>query len=102
MSVLPAFALHRPTTVAEAVEALTFDDMPLAGGTELLLAMRMRVLRPESLVDVKRIPELQTIELDGDELVIGGAVTHQAAAKHPEVGQHLPVLPRVLLESTLR
>ncbi|NND02672.1 MAG: carbon monoxide dehydrogenase [Acidimicrobiia bacterium] len=98
MSVLPPFGLHRPTTIAGALEAMSFDDMPVAGGTELLLAMRMRVLRPDSLIDLKRIPELQTVEIDGPELVIGGGVTHQQAADHPLVEEHTPILPPVLLE----
>ena len=98
MSVLPPFALHRPSTITEALEALSFDDMPLGGGTELLLAMRMRMLRPDSLVNIKNIPELHTLEIDGDHLVIGGAVTHQTAAEHPLVVDQLPILRRVLLE----
>ncbi len=96
MSVLPPFALARPTTVIDAVELLSFDDMPLAGGTELLLAMRMRVLRPTSLVDIKRIPDLDGISLQNDELVIGASTTHARAALDPLVRQHLPILPKVL------
>ena len=96
MSVLPAFGLHRPESIAEALEVLTFDDLPVAGGTELLLAMRMRVLRPDTLVDIKRIPELQTIEKRDGHIVIGGTVTHAAASASPVIREHFPILPRVL------
>lgn len=96
MSVLPPFALARPTSLVDAVKMLSFDDMPLAGGTELLLAMRMRVLRPTSLVDIKRIPDLDGISLQNKELVIGAATTHAQAALDPLVRQHLPILPHVL------
>ena len=98
MSVLPSFALHRPETVGAALEVLSFDDMPLGGGTELLLAMRMRALRPESLVSLKRIPELKEIAVDNDECVIGGGVTHHAASENSLVREHLPILAAVLLE----
>ena len=90
--------MHRPLSLAEALEVLSFDDMPLAGGTELLLAMRMRVLRPNSLVNLKGIPELQVVDVDGDELVIGGTATHQIVAEHALVADHFPTLRLVLLE----
>lgn len=96
MSVLPAFGLHRPTTLDEALELITFDDLPLSGGTELLLAMRMRLLRPDTLVQLRNIPELRHIELREDHLIIGGGVTHQQAAEHPLVSEHFPILPEVL------
>jgi len=98
VSVLPPFALHRPETVGAALGLLSFDDMPLAGGTELLLAMRMRVLRPESLVSLNKIPELKGIAIDNGELVIGGGVTHQAASENSLVREHLPILSSVLLK----
>ena len=98
MSVLPPFALHRPQSVDEALGLISFDDMPLGGGTELLLAMRMRILRPETLVNLKQLEELNSIHLDGSELVIGGGVTHLGASESALVAEHLPILPKVLLE----
>lgn len=98
MSVLPRFGLHRPSSLGQALDLLGFDDMPLAGGTELLLAMRMRMIRPTTLVDLKRIPELQGITLDAGEVVIGGGVTHAEAAGSEIVRTHLPVLSEVLLQ----
>ncbi len=98
MSVLPPFDLRRPETLEDAFGMLTFDDMPLAGGTELLLAMRMRVLRPDSLIDLKRIPDLARIHVEDETLVIGGTVTHHAAATSPLVREHLPILPEVLAQ----
>ncbi len=96
MSVLPPFMLHRPESIGEALEVLSFDDIPVAGGTELLLAMRMRVLRPTSLVSLRHIPGLGGVEVDGAEIVIGGRTTHQAAADSPLIRQHLPILAEVL------
>lgn len=96
MSVLPPFALHRPESTDEALALLSYDDMPLGGGTELLLAMRMRMLRPDSLVDLKRIAELGKLEIDGNEIVIGGGITHAAAAEHPLILQYFPILSEVL------
>ncbi|MGH7341739.1 MAG: FAD binding domain-containing protein, partial [Candidatus Rokuibacteriota bacterium] len=56
--VLRPFALYQPATVGEASEVLARDgaDAALyAGGTELLLAMKLGVLDYEHLIDVKRV-----------------------------------------------
>ena len=56
---LPArFALHRPETVDEALALLAEygdDATPYAGGTEILIAMKARVVRYRHVVDLKRI-----------------------------------------------
>ena len=96
MSVLPPFDLARPDTLDEALGMLSLDAMPISGGTELLLAMRMRVIRPATLVDLKRIPELKTVSVQGETLIIGGGVTHQMASSNPLINKHLPILPEVL------
>lgn len=95
MSVLPPFRHARPTSLEEALELISYDDAPYCGGTELLLAMRAGLLRPERLVDVKRIPELRTIGVEGGSLLIGGAVTHQEVIDHPD-GARIPELVTVL------
>ncbi|HSG78086.1 MAG TPA: FAD binding domain-containing protein [Acidimicrobiia bacterium] len=96
MSVLPAFEHVRGESVESVVAQMGFDDVPYAGGTELLLAMRIRLLRPERLIDLKRIPELQRIELVDGSIEIGGAVSHIVAARHPLVADRLPMLSDVL------
>jgi aerobic carbon-monoxide dehydrogenase medium subunit len=88
----PSFALYRPTTAAEAVALLDDDTVPYAGGTELLMAMRMGLLRPAGLVDLKRIDELQTIRVEDDRLVIGAGVSHDRIATDPLVGEHAVLL----------
>lgn len=96
MSVLPAFELHRPGSVAEATELLSFDDVPYAGGTELLVAMRSGLLRPTSLVDLKSIPDLNGAREQDDALVIGATATHRSVARHEAVRRRLPILTEVL------
>ncbi|HWK27278.1 MAG TPA: FAD binding domain-containing protein [Solirubrobacter sp.] len=82
------FELHRPTTVAEAaaLRAELGDTAALyAGGTELLLAMKLGVLEYEHLIDVKRIPALRGIERRDGELRIGAAVTHRELETLPDL-----------------
>lgn len=92
---LPRFELERPETLTEALQTRDEDHVALGGGTELLLAMRMGLLRPEGVIDVKRVPELTRIERDGDLLIIGAACTHDQIATSPLVDEVLPELAAV-------
>lgn len=92
---LPPFRLARPETLDEALDAISEDQVPYCGGTELLLAMRAGLHRPDALVDVKRIPELAGIRLDGADLVIGATERHTDVGDHPLVRRHVPMLSAV-------
>ncbi|MGN6244042.1 MAG: FAD binding domain-containing protein [Motilibacteraceae bacterium] len=92
---LPAFRLARPETLPQALEAIGEDSVPYCGGTELLLAMRAGLHRPDVLVDVKRLPELAGIRIDGEHLVIGAAERHMDVAAHELVRRHVPMLASV-------
>jgi carbon-monoxide dehydrogenase medium subunit len=76
------FTYHRPTTVGEAVALLSEleESRPLAGGHSLLPAMKLRFSVPEALVDLGRIPELQSIAPDGGGIRIGATATHASIA----------------------
>jgi aerobic carbon-monoxide dehydrogenase medium subunit len=89
---LPAFALRRPATLEEALELIDDDAVPYWGGTELLLAMKLGLYRPDALVDLKRIPELTGIAVTDDGLVIRAGVTHAEIASSPLVAEHAPLL----------
>jgi len=92
---LPArFELHRPGSVAEALALLAAhgdDATPYAGGTELLVAMKARVLRYGHVVDLKRIKELHGVSARADgTIVIGALATHHQLANHPLLREKLP------------
>ncbi len=80
MQLLDDFRLHRPTTLDEAL-ALRADlgegAALYAGGTELLLAMKLGMLSYEDLIDVKRLRELRGIEHVDGAVRIGAGVTHR-------------------------
>jgi CO/xanthine dehydrogenase FAD-binding subunit len=90
------FAYHAPASVDEAVALLADDDRrarPLAGGTDLLVQLRHRQLEVDLVVDVKRIPELNTISLDSVEgLTVGAAVTCARLCEHPGLREVYPGL----------
>lgn len=92
---LPVFALSRPKTVDQALLLINEDHVPYWGGTELLLAMRVGLLRPEALVDLKRVPELRRIAVEDDQLIIGAGCTHVELAGNPIVRDAARLLAEV-------
>ena len=73
---MPSLNFIAPTTVDEAINALARAPglaKPLAGGTDLLVQMRSGRLKPELIVDTKRIPELIGIREESDRFVIGAS-----------------------------
>jgi CO/xanthine dehydrogenase FAD-binding subunit len=76
-----AFTYHRARTIAGAVGLLAElgdDAKVIAGGQSLVAMMNFRLARPEHLIDIARIPGLDTISRDGEALRIGALVTHHA------------------------
>jgi carbon-monoxide dehydrogenase medium subunit len=76
------FTYHRPSSVDQAVALLgELDDCRLlAGGHSLLPAMKLRLSTPAALVDIGRIPGLDSIEREDGGLRIGALATHAAVA----------------------
>ena len=93
---IPRFALARPRSLSEAFEAWATangDAAWYAGGTELLQVMKMGLARFGTLIDLKRLPELQGISIGPDgALVIGAGVTHREIERSEAVARELPGL----------
>src|SRR5512144_1374243 len=89
-----AFDYHRPSSVDEALALLAGngETRALAGGHSLLPAMKLRLSTPSALVDLGGIAGLDTIEREGDELVLGALATHAAVAASELVREACPVL----------
>ena len=79
-----------PSGLGDALAAL--DANPgakvLAGGMSLLPMMKMRLLSPETVVDIGRIAGLDQITDNGDSISIGALVTHSEVAANDLVGEH--------------
>jgi len=91
------FDYYRPKSVEEASAALVADDDAVfyAGGTELLVLMKNRLVEPRLLVDVKHIPGLRGVRREGDVLVIGGLTTHREMERSEILTLMAPELRRV-------
>jgi carbon-monoxide dehydrogenase medium subunit len=86
---MKAIQYEAPGTVEEVVSLLAKangDAKVLAGGTDLLVQLRARLIRPGLIVNIKQIPELRriTVEADGG-FRIGAAVSGAEMGEHAEL-----------------
>jgi carbon-monoxide dehydrogenase medium subunit len=96
-----AFAYERPTSLGEALALLAGDGAaarPLAGGTDLIIRLRDGTVRPQVVVDVKRVAELDgSIRVAADRLVIGARAVMTDIATDPVVRRDFPALAEAAL-----
>lgn len=72
-----------PGSVAEAVKALQADGARvMAGGTDLLVQMRVGRAKPKVVVDLKRIPGIADIREQDGAFIIGAAASGAAIGEH--------------------
>jgi carbon-monoxide dehydrogenase medium subunit len=94
------FNYQRPASLADAVAVLTSDEeaTALAGGMTLIPSMKHRLSAPSQLLDIAALPELQGIELSGDYLVVGAAMSHASVADSDVVAKAIPALSSLASE----
>lgn len=93
---MKSFAYQAPATLEEAVAMLAEQNgraRPLAGGTDLLVQMRLNLHDIDLVVDVKHIPELNQLSYDAATgLTIGAAVSCAKIYETAEVVNNYPGL----------
>jgi carbon-monoxide dehydrogenase medium subunit len=96
--VIPApFDYERAESVDHAVELLGSgrDAKLLAGGHSLLPFMRLRLARPDLLVDIGRLADLSYVREDGDRIAIGALTRHHDLANDPLLAEENPLVAHV-------
>ncbi|MGB2840680.1 MAG: FAD binding domain-containing protein, partial [Actinomycetes bacterium] len=63
----------------------------IAGGHSLIPMMRLRLARPEMLIDINDVDALQGIRVDGDELVLGAMVRHAEVLDSAVLAEHYAI-----------
>lgn len=89
------FEYEAPVSVAEAVkifESHRGAARPLAGGTDLIDQVRVGRLAPDVIVDIKRLPELNVLELSKSGLRLGAAVPCYRIYGHEGIREHYAAL----------
>jgi carbon-monoxide dehydrogenase medium subunit len=92
---LPRFEYHEPPGMEEACRLmgdLGDEARPLAGGTDLLVNMKKRLLAPGHLVSLGRIEELRMMGPAGGGFRIGACLTAAALADSADIRKDYPAL----------
>lgn len=92
---LPKFEFHAPETLKEACGIMaqyTTRTRVLAGGTDLLVNMKKRILAPDHLVSISRIPELTAVAVSGEGTRIGSCFTVADLCRSEAIRKRLPAL----------
>lgn len=88
------FSYHRAATLDEAsklLRQLGEDARLIAGGQSLIPLMKMRLARPNALIDINFIPGLSAIQRSNGELRFGALARHEEIA-NSEIAAAVPIL----------
>ena len=93
-SAVTPLTLRRPKTVREALRMLRDDSplVPLAGATDLYVALNFGTLAATRFMDLWALDGLRHIGLRGDFLSIGALATYTSLARSRLVNQRVPML----------
>ena len=102
------FDYVRATSVANALELLERhgpESRVIAGGHSLLPMMKLRLARPEWLIDINDVAELRHVTEDADVLRIGALTRHATLLASDVVGRLFPIVhdaERVIADPVVR
>jgi CO/xanthine dehydrogenase FAD-binding subunit len=90
---ISALDLRRAGSLDEALRLLRDEGRtPIAGATDVYVALNFGTLAPRRFVDLWALDELRAISMRGDTLVLGALATYTALARSPVVAERLPML----------
>ncbi len=91
---LPRFNYYRPESLGEALKLLDelSDYKVIAGGTDLLVDMRIKRYTPKNIIDLGGLRELRYITIEGDTVRIGATTTLQELLESNIIRDKLPLL----------
>ncbi len=78
--------VYNGNSIDEVVELLSKygnDAKIVAGGTDIVIALKNEKISPKVLIDITKIEELKKIEDDGEYITIGGGVTFTQIVEDP-------------------
>jgi carbon-monoxide dehydrogenase medium subunit len=108
MQVPAHFEYEKATSVDHALDLLSrwgTGARVVAGGHSLLPMMKLRLARPEALIDINDLSELDYIRMDGGELGIGAMTRHRDLLNSAIVAEHYPIFrdaERVIADPIVR
>jgi len=95
---IPAsFEYYAPRSLSEAIAYLAShrdDAKILSGGQSLMPLLKMRLSKPTYVVDIGRIPGLDSIVEESGNLILGGLVTYAQIEQSKLLKEKCPLLPQ--------
>jgi carbon-monoxide dehydrogenase medium subunit len=85
------FAYERAATVDEAISLLARSGPEarlVAGGHSLIPMMKLRLARPETLIDINGLTDLDYVRLDGNDIAIGAMTRHASLLDSALLAEH--------------
>jgi aerobic carbon-monoxide dehydrogenase medium subunit len=107
MQIPPPFEYERATSIDHAIallERLGPDARLVAGGHSLLPMMKLRLARPEHLIDINDL-ELNYIKVEGNEIRIGAMTRHRDLLESAVANEHYRIFAeaeRVIADPVVR
>src|SRR3954468_10799835 len=108
MQVPAHFEYERATSVDHALALLAQwgpEARIVAGGHSLIPMMKLRIARPEALIDINELAELSYIRIDGESLSIGALTRHTQLLESELAVEHYPIFrdaERVIADPVVR
>jgi 4-hydroxybenzoyl-CoA reductase subunit beta len=96
---LPPFDYHSPNTLDKALKIkaeLGASAPVLAGGTDLIVNLRNRLLSPAAVIGLRNIGDMRGIEVHPDAVVLRAGTSLADTANHDAVKDHFPILARAV------
>src|ERR1700726_2144805 len=99
---IPApFAYHRPSSLDETLGLLAQlgeDARVVAGGHSLIPMMKLRLARPEHLVDLQDLEQLRGIRTEPDAVIIGAMATQHELIGSELLAARCPIIRETALQ----
>ncbi len=108
MQVPAPFEYERAVSVDEAIALLARhgpEARLVAGGHSLLPMMKLRLARPETLIDINGLADLDYIRTEGDEIAIGAMTRHAGVLDSAVLAEHYRIFAeaeRVIADPIVR
>src|SRR5438128_7335627 len=99
---VPSYQLVSPTSLAEALEALSQNDQawkPFAGGTDLMVLLEAGKLPHQNYVNIWNFRELGGIEVSDEYVTLGALTTYTEVQAHSILREEFPMLCQAARET---
>jgi aerobic carbon-monoxide dehydrogenase medium subunit len=96
-----AFAYHRPSSLEDALRLLARhgeEARVVAGGHSLIPMMKLRLARPEYLIDLQDVEELRGIRSEPNSVIIGAMTTQHELIGSTLLAEKFPIVRETSLQ----